>query len=97
MRAMLLHSFGETPDFRLSDVPVPAPGPGQVLIRVAATAVNPIDIKMRLMKPAFAPELPAILGKDVAGVVEALGPGVTAFRAGDEVYGCPGGVRGLPA
>lgn len=96
MRAMLLHSFGEIPDFRPADLPMPAIGPGQVLIRVAATSVNPIDIKMRLMRPAFAPKLPAILGKDVAGVVEAVGPGVTDLKPGDEVYGCPGGVGDLP-
>ena len=96
MRAMLLHSFGETPDFRLENVPMPEVLPGRVLIRVAATSVNPIDIKIRTTRPAFAPKLPAILGKDVAGVVEAVGKYVTAFQPGDEVYGCPGGVGDLP-
>jgi NADPH:quinone reductase and related Zn-dependent oxidoreductases len=67
-----------------------------VLVRVAATSVNPIDIKIRKMKPAFAPALPAILGMDVAGTVEAVGEGVSGFRPGDEVFGCAGGLADMP-
>jgi NADPH2:quinone reductase len=96
MKALLLQSYGETPDFRLADVETPVAGPGRVLVRVAATSVNPIDIKIRTMRPAFAPALPAILGMDVAGVVEAAGEGVSAFKPGDEVFGCAGGLGDMP-
>ena len=96
MKAQLLQTFGETPDFRMGETDTPALKPGHVLVRVSATSVNPIDIKMRVMRPAFAPALPAVLGMDVAGVVEAVGEGVTGFRPGDEVFGCAGGIAGLP-
>jgi NADPH2:quinone reductase len=93
---MLLRTCGDTPDFALADIPVPTLKPGCVLVKVAATSVNPIDIKIRKLKPAFAPALPAILGMDMAGTVEAVGEGVADFKPGDEVYGCPGGVGDRP-
>lgn len=96
MKAQLLQTYGDTPDFRLADTDVPAVKPGHVLVRVAATSVNPIDIKIRKMKPVFAPALPAILGMDVAGTVEAVGEGVSGFRPGDEVFGCAGGLADMP-
>ena len=96
MRAQLLQSFGDKPDFRLADVPKPEVTPGHVLVRVAATSVNPIDLKIRKLQPVFAPNLPAILGMDMAGVVEDVGEDVQAFGPGDPVYGCPGGVDSLP-
>lgn len=96
MRAQLLHSFGDKPDFRPANIPKPELKPGHVLIRVAATSVNPVDIKMRRLAPPMAPKLPAVMGMDVAGVVEAVGDGVTAFSPGDEVFGCPGGVGNIP-
>ena len=69
---------------------------GQVLLRVGASGVNPLDIKIRAGKAAHAKQpLPAVLGLDMAGVVEEIGEGVTAFRPGDEVYGMVGGVGGL--
>jgi len=92
MRAMLLQEFGEASTFRLGDIPRPAAGPGQVLVRVAAASVNPIDVKIRRLAPAFAPRLPAVLGVDFAGLVEEVGEGVADFVPGDEVYGCAGGV-----
>jgi NADPH2:quinone reductase len=67
-----------------------------VLVRVSACSVNPADYKIRSAGPPIAPELPAVLGMDVAGVIEAVGDGVEDFRPGDEVYGCAGGVRGVP-
>lgn len=74
----------------------PAPAAGQVLVRVKASSVNPLDLKI---KSGHAPHarhpLPAILGMDLAGVVEAVGPGVTAFKPRDEVFGLTGGVGGL--
>ena len=96
MKAQLLQTYGETPDFRQAEVDTPALKPGHVLVRVAATSVNPIDIKMRVMRPAFAPPLPAVLGMDVAGVVEAVGEGVEDLWPGDEVFGCAGGIADMP-
>ena len=82
--------------FRQIDLPTPALAEGQVLVRTNASGVNPLDIKIRAGKAPHAKQpLPAVLGLDMAGVVEAVGPGVTAFRAGDEVYGMVGGVGGL--
>ncbi|MGE8394122.1 MAG: alcohol dehydrogenase catalytic domain-containing protein, partial [Pseudomonas sp.] len=74
----------------------PSPRAGEVLVRIAASGVNPIDNMIRLgLAPYAMPELPAILGTDLAGVVVETGPEVTAFNVGDEVYGLTGGVRGL--
>jgi NADPH:quinone reductase-like Zn-dependent oxidoreductase len=68
----------------------------QVLVRIAASGVNPLDTKIRAGKAAHAKQpLPAVLGVDMAGTVEEVGLGVTAFRSGDEVYGMVGGVGGL--
>ncbi len=68
--------------------------PGHVLIDVKATSVNPIDTKMRSgAVSAVAPEFPAILHGDVAGIVIEVGEGVSKFKAGDEVYGCAGGFK----
>jgi NADPH2:quinone reductase len=79
----------------LQDLPVPQPGPGQVLVRVLASAVNPLDTKIAAGKGGHANQtLPAVLGMDLAGVVERLGEGVTAFSVGAEVYGMAGGIGG---
>ncbi|RYX95295.1 MAG: quinone oxidoreductase [Comamonadaceae bacterium] len=93
MRAQLLSAPGDADAFELTDVPVPALKPGHVLVRVAATSVNPVDLKIRQGLPV-GPVLPGVIGCDVAGVVAAIGEGVTGFREGDEVYGCAGGVKG---
>jgi NADPH:quinone reductase len=94
MRAYLVeHPEGE---FRAIDLPRPVPAAGQVLVRVLASGVNPLDTKIRAGKAAHARQpLPAVLGLDMAGVIEELGPEVTAFRNGDPVYGMVGGVGGL--
>lgn len=82
--------------FRTAQVPRPDPRPGQVLVRIGASAFNPLDIKIRAGQAAHARQpLPAILGIDLAGVVEAVGDSVSAFRHSDEVYGMTGGVGGL--
>lgn len=82
--------------FRIAQVARPRPGPGEVLVRVKAAAVSPLDTKIRAGKAAHARQpLPAILGVELAGIIEAVGDGVTAFRAGDEVFGMTGGVGGL--
>ncbi|MBU3078078.1 zinc-dependent alcohol dehydrogenase family protein [Sphingomonas quercus] len=81
--------------FRIVRLPFPVPRPGQVLVRIHASGVNPLDTKIRAGKAAHAAmPLPAILGMDLAGTVAAVGPGVTAFRPGDEVWGMTGGVGG---
>ena len=96
MKALVLKQFGEPDHFELREVPDPEPKPGEVLVRVAATSVNPVDCKLRRGGSPIAPELPAILGMDVAGTVEAVGEGVTGLEVGDAVYGCAGGLRGMP-
>lgn len=95
MQAAVLEAPGAP--FRLVSIPRPEPGPGQVLVRVAASGVNPLDAKIQAGEAAHARHpLPAILGIDLAGVVEAVGAGVSRFRPGDEVYGMTGGVGGVP-
>jgi len=88
----------EHPDgaFMESEISRPAPAAGQVLVRVHVSGVNPLDTKIRAGKAAHAKQpLPAVLGLDMAGVVEEVGLDVTTFRPGDEVYGMVGGVGGL--
>ncbi|NLS08189.1 zinc-dependent alcohol dehydrogenase family protein [Rhizobium sp. P32RR-XVIII] len=81
--------------FRITDIPHPKPGGGQVLVRVKASGVNPLDTKIRAGAAAHAKQgFPAILGIDLAGVVAEVGEGVTRFSPGDEVYGMTGGVGG---
>jgi len=94
MRAYMVECPGG--EFRAVDLPRPVPAAGQVLVRVHASGVNPLDTKIRAAKAAHAQQpLPAVLGMDMAGVIEELGPGVTAFCSGDAVYGMIGGVGGL--
>lgn len=95
MRAMVLEQFGTEPALRT--VPRPAPGPGQVLVHVAASGVNPLDTKIVAGAAAHAQvTVPAVLGIDLAGTVAGLGDGVDAFAIGDEVYGMTGGVGDNP-
>src|SRR5215472_17344678 len=95
MRAAILDGAKEP--FRLASVARPKPEAGEVLVRVKASGVNPLDTKIRAGVAAHARHpFPAVLGIDLAGTVEATGPDVTAFRAGDEVYGMTGGVGGIP-
>ena len=81
---------------KIETVNRPSPAAGEVLVRIKASAVNPLDLKIRAGEAAHARHpLPAILGIDLAGIVEEVGTGVTAFRPGDEVYGMTGGVGGI--
>ena len=86
MKALVLTAFGGPDAFELRDLPKPVPQAGQVLVRVQATAVNPLDYQVRRGDYPDLVPLPAITGHDVSGVVEAVGPGVTAFAVGDEVW-----------
>lgn len=93
MRAAVLEAY-DAP-FRVADIAKPAAGAGQVLVRVTAAGLNPLDGKIRLGQAAHARHpAPAIQALDMAGVVEAVGPGVEGFRVGDAVYGLTGGVGG---
>jgi NADPH2:quinone reductase len=94
MHAAVLETHGGP--FRQATIARPLVGAGQVLVRIKASGVNPLDLKIRSGKAEHARHpLPAILGIDLAGVVDAVGPGVTTFRRGDEVYGMTGGVGGV--
>lgn len=89
MKAQILKSFGGPESFELSEVPKPVPHAGQVLVRVHATSINPLDYQVRRGDYTDLVPLPAITGHDVSGVVEAVGPGVTSFVPGDEVWYTP--------
>jgi NADPH:quinone reductase-like Zn-dependent oxidoreductase len=86
MRGFAIYRFGEAGSLR--DVPIPEPGPGEILVRVRAAGVNPLDWKIREGgKTAADVRFPLVLGQDAAGVVENVGAGVTRFGTGDEVFG----------
>ncbi len=89
MKAIILNSFGGPESFELLDVPKPVPQAGQVLVRVHATSINPLDYQVRRGDYRELVPLPAITGHDVSGVVEEVGPGVTRFSPGDEVWYTP--------
>ena len=94
MRAAILDVHGAA--FRVGDVSLPEPANGEVRVRIAASGVNPLDTKIHLGQASHARHpLPAILGLDLAGTVDAVGTGVTRFRQGDQVYGMTGGVGGV--
>ncbi|MFD0205497.1 NADP-dependent oxidoreductase [Saccharothrix carnea] len=89
MKAVVLSRFGGPEELRPAEVDRPEPGPGQVRLRVRAVGVNPFDAKVRsgAMEAVFRTPLPTVLGSEVAGVVDALGPDVTGWSVGDEVVG----------
>ena len=91
MKAVRIHEFGGPEVLSIDEIPVPQPAPDEVLIKVHATSVNPVDWKIRegQRKEKFPGKLPLTLGWDVSGTIEALGEKVSAFRKGDEVYGRP--------
>jgi NADPH:quinone reductase-like Zn-dependent oxidoreductase len=87
MKAVVLHEYGGPEKLKYEDAPDPEPGEGQVLVRVAAASVNPIDWKMRsgAAKERFPVDFPAILGRDVSGTVRSVGAKVEGFAPGDKV------------
>jgi alcohol dehydrogenase len=98
MKAMALNEYGENAKFEETDVDKPQISGGEVLVRILATSVNTVDTMIRAMgqeQLPFAPDLPAILGMDFAGVIEEVGQDVEGFSVGDEIYGCAGGLSNL--
>lgn len=94
MKALVLEAFGSL--FQLKEVVKPTAREGEVLVKISHSGVNPLDLKIVAGEAAHAKTvLPAILGIDMAGTVEAIGDGVGDFKAGDEVYGMIGGVGGI--
>jgi NADPH:quinone reductase-like Zn-dependent oxidoreductase len=92
MKAVVLHEYGGPSKLKYEDFPDPQAGKGEVLVRVAAAGLNPIDWKIRsgAMKEFMPVQFPTVLGYDFAGVVRELGEGVTGFAVGDRVFGRTG-------
>jgi NADPH:quinone reductase-like Zn-dependent oxidoreductase len=88
MKAVVIHSYGGPDVLKFEDVGDPIPGKGEVLVKTVATSVNPFDFKIRsgAVKEFVPITFPAILGLDVSGIVSAVGPGVTEFKVGDQVF-----------
>jgi NADPH2:quinone reductase len=89
MRAAVLDRFGGPDVFQVREIERPQPGPGELLVRVAASGTNPVDAKLRQAGEWAQIELPAVIGYDASGSVEAVGPGVADFAPGDEVWLSP--------
>ena len=88
MKAVVVHQYGGPEVLKFEDYPDPVPGTGEVLVRVAATSVNPIDYKRRagLTKDFYPMRFPGLIGVDMAGTVVKVGPAVDAFSVGDPVF-----------
>jgi NADPH2:quinone reductase len=89
MRAVVLERFGAPDVLRVQEIERPAAGPGEVLVRVVASGTNPVDAKLRQAGEWAQIPLPAVIGYDASGTVEAVGPGVSDFAPGDEVWLTP--------
>jgi NADPH2:quinone reductase len=86
MKAIRVSEYGGPSVLKIEEVPTPQPGPNQVLVRNHAVGINPVDTYLRSNTDNRGPKLPYTPGADAAGVVEAVGPGVTAVKPGDRVY-----------
>jgi NADPH2:quinone reductase len=86
MKAIRVHQTGEPEVMRLEEIPTPAPGTGQVLVRIKAAGVNPVETYIRSGKYPVTPPLPYTPGSDAAGIVERVGADVTRVKAGDRIY-----------
>jgi len=88
MKAVVVHEYGGPEVLKFEEYPDPVPGPGEVLVRVAATSVNPIDYKRRagLTKDFYPIQFPGLIGVDISGTVVKIGPGVEGFSVGDRVF-----------
>ncbi|GAA1640426.1 NADP-dependent oxidoreductase [Actinoplanes couchii] len=89
MKALVATGYGQPADLVVADLPIPRPGPGQIQVRIAAATINPTDIRATAggFRAMVELEFPYVLGTDFAGTVTETGPGVTAYRVGDEVFG----------
>ncbi|MEV0646365.1 NADP-dependent oxidoreductase [Phytomonospora sp. NPDC050363] len=89
MKAVVASEYGPPETYRVADVPVPAPGPGQILVRIAAASINPADVRLPSgdFHESFPLPFPHVPGNDFAGTVTELGPGVSTWRVGDEIFG----------
>ncbi|HLX39534.1 MAG TPA: NADP-dependent oxidoreductase, partial [Ktedonobacteraceae bacterium] len=89
INAIQVHNYGDADQLRLEQIPVPEPQEGEVLVRVHAAGVNPMDWKIRsgMLKNFMPATFPYAPGADLAGVVAKIGPGVTAFQPGQAVFG----------
>ncbi|MEU8718664.1 NADP-dependent oxidoreductase [Streptomyces sp. NPDC048663] len=98
MRAARFHEYGDTSRLTIDEVPEPQPGPCEVRIRVTAASVNPLDWKVRSgdLREVLPVDLPAVPGRDAAGVVDAFGEGVQGVSIGERVFGL-GGLTGATA
>ncbi len=97
MKAILATAPGSTDVLQLQDIPKPElPSAHHVLVKLAAAGVNPVDTKLRTKPLYFPDKLPAILGCDGAGIVEAVGSAVVRFKPGDQVFFCNGGIGDEP-
>ncbi len=92
MKAIVVHQYGGPEVLKFEEYPDPVPGRGEVLVRVAAASVNPIDYKRRagLTKDFYPIKFPGLIGVDMAGTVVKLGPGAEGFSVGDQVFGMVG-------
>ena len=96
MKAIAIHQFGGTDQFETVDIEKPTPNPDEVLIKIVASSINPLDYKLRNGDmPDLITHFPMILQGDVAGVIEQVGDKVIDFKVGDEVYGCVGGLLNM--
>jgi len=88
MKAVVVHQYGGPEVLKFEEYPDPVPGPGEVLVRVAASSVNPIDYKRRagLTKDFYPLKFPGLIGIDLSGTVAKIGPGVEDFSVGDQVF-----------
>jgi NADPH:quinone reductase len=86
MKAIRVNQFGGPEVLKLEEIPQPSPGPGQVLVRIRAAGINPVETYIRSGSTPNKPALPYTPGNDGAGTVESLGDGVKSFKAGDRVY-----------
>ena len=86
MKAIRVHEFGKPDNMILQEIPDPEPGPGQVVVKVHAVGINPVDTYIRSGDYHIKPDLPFTPGQEAAGVVDTVGDGVTTVRPGDRIY-----------
>src|SRR5437867_3222987 len=94
MKAAYIEATGAPEVIRYGDLPSPTAKPGEILVRVKAVAINPIDLYIRSGLVAMKLPMPFIVGCDLAGIVEAVGPSVSLFKVGDRVWGSNQGLLG---